>query len=104
MLVGHSFGGSILLKYLATEAYRIHIAGLFLVATPYWSGDEDWQIEHALPEDFAAKLPQIARIVLYHSRNDGEIPFAHLERFKAKLPRGNCLGARRRCPFFHRWA
>ncbi len=87
MLIGHSVGGSVLLKCLASGAYQKHIAGLFLVAAPYWGKDEDWQIdEYILPEDFASKLPQIAQIFLYHSRNDGEVPFAHLGHYQEKLP------------------
>ena len=87
MLVGHSVGGSVLLKCLAAGAYHKHIAGLFLVAAPYWGKDEDWQIdEFMLPEDFASTLPQIAQIFLYHSRNDEEVPFAHLGHYQEKLP------------------
>src|SRR5215471_3044208 len=49
--------------------------------------DEDWQInEFILPEDFASTLPQIAQIFMYHSRNDEEVPFAHLWHYQAKLP------------------
>src|SRR5690349_1221133 len=36
LLIGHSFGGSVLLKYLAEGTYRKPIAGLFLVSVPYW--------------------------------------------------------------------
>ncbi len=90
ILIGHSVGGSVLLKCLAFGAYQKHIAGLFLVAAPYWGKDADWQIdEFMLPEDFAAKLPQIAQIFLYHSRNDEEVPFAHLGHYQEKLPQAN---------------
>src|SRR5262245_59561075 len=42
ILVAHSVGGSILLKYLAEEQVEKPIAGLFLLATPYFGGDEIW--------------------------------------------------------------
>src|SRR5213595_1147847 len=35
-LVGHSLGGSFLLKYLSEEKVENAIAGVFLIATPYW--------------------------------------------------------------------
>ena len=36
ILVGHSFGGSVLLKYLAQGSYQKPIRGLFLVSVPNW--------------------------------------------------------------------
>ncbi len=87
ILVAHSVGGSILLKYLSEEQIEKPIAGLFLLATPYFGGDENWNYpEMNLPHDFAAKLPAIPRIFLYHSRDDEVVPFAHLAMYAAKLP------------------
>jgi len=89
MLIGHSLGGSFLLKYLAEEKIEKPIAGIFLMAAPYWGGD-GWQYEGyetiALPEGFAAKLPGGAPIFLYHSRDDEIVPFAHLALYAEKLP------------------
>jgi len=82
LLVGHSFGGSVLLKYLAEDTYQEPIAALFLVATPFWGpGFRDF----ALPDDFAVALKGIP-IVLYHSRDDPEIPVSHLRRYQEHLP------------------
>jgi hypothetical protein len=39
-----------------------------------------------LPHDFAAMLPAIPRIFLYHSRDDEVVPFAHRMLYAAKLP------------------
>jgi len=87
ILVAHSVGGSILLKYLSEEQVEKPIAGLFLLATPYFGGDENWNYaEMNLPPDFSTKLPAIPRIFLYHSRDDEVVPFAHLARYAAKLP------------------
>src|ERR1700712_3766167 len=36
ILIGHSLGGSTLLKYLSEEKPEISIAALFLVSTPHW--------------------------------------------------------------------
>jgi uncharacterized protein len=83
ILVGHSFGGSVLLKYLAEGTHRKPIRGLFLIAVPYWDAKkfEDF----ALADDFPSRLPA-SKIFLYHSRNDPMVPFAHLRDYEEKLP------------------
>lgn len=87
ILVGHSLGASVLLKYLSEEEVEKHVVGLFLVATPYW-GVEDWEVdEYALREDFASKIPKEMLVFLYHSRDDEVVPFAHAALYAEKLPR-----------------
>ena len=82
LLVGHSFGGSVLLKYLAEGTYERPIAAIFLVSVPFWRPDFR---DFALPEDFAAHLPS-APTFLYHSRDDPEVPASHLLRYQEHLP------------------
>ncbi|MFT9847789.1 alpha/beta hydrolase [Aneurinibacillus sp. REN35] len=90
LLIGHSLGGSVLLKYLSEKTTNRSISGLFMIAAPYWGKDDDWQVEeYTLPENSASKLPQIAQIFLYHSRNDEFVPSAHLEHYKKRLPQAN---------------
>src|SRR5262245_60364807 len=36
ILVAHSFGGLVLLKHFVVRQVREHIAGIFLVAVPFW--------------------------------------------------------------------
>lgn len=86
ILVGHSLGALILLKYVSEEEVEKPVAGLFLVATPYvgtggWEFDED-----ALREDFAAEIHLRLPVFLYHSHDDEVVPFAHLAQYEAKLP------------------
>ncbi|MDB5049119.1 MAG: serine hydrolase family protein [Fibrobacteres bacterium] len=86
ILIGHSLGGSVLLKFLSEEKYEKPIAGLFLVAVPFW-GKDNWQAdEFLLKNDFAASLPPIGKIFLYHSRDDDGVPFSHLGHYAKKLP------------------
>lgn len=86
ILVGHSLGALILLKYLSEGEVQKPVAGLFLVATPY-VGTGGWEFEDdALREDFAAKLPARLPVFLYHSHDDEVVPFAHLALYEAKLP------------------
>jgi predicted alpha/beta hydrolase family esterase len=86
ILVGHSLGASMLLKFLSENEIKNKIAGIFLISTPFWSGDEDWVKGLKLKEDFAKKLPGNIPVFLYHSRNDEEIPFTHLALYRQKLP------------------
>jgi predicted alpha/beta hydrolase family esterase len=86
VLLGHSLGGSVLLKYLSEEPFSHPIAGMFLVATPFWGGDKDWHAEWMLPEDFATRLPSVGKVFLYHSKEDPNVPFGHLQRYAASLP------------------
>jgi uncharacterized protein len=76
ILVGHSLGGSTLLKYLSEERHDISISGLFLVATPYWKSNMK---EFQLKENFQTSLKKIPSIFLYHSKNDTVVPFEHLK-------------------------
>jgi predicted alpha/beta hydrolase family esterase len=89
VLVGHSLGGSFLLKYLVEARMENPIAGIFLIAVPYWGGD-GWKYEGyqkvALPDNFASKLPSGTPIFLYHGRDDEVAPFAHLALYAGKLP------------------
>ena len=87
ILVGHSLGGSVLLKYVSEEAFRKPFAGLFLIAAPFW-GAKGWRHEpFTLARGFASKLPRRSPIFLYHSRDDEEVPFAHVKIYARRLPR-----------------
>jgi predicted alpha/beta hydrolase family esterase len=83
LLIGHSFGASVLLKYLSETVRRPAIAALFLVATPFWGPDF---AEFALPPDFGVRLRDVSPLYLYHSRDDPEVPFEHLKRYSRVLP------------------
>ena len=87
ILAGHSFGASMILKYLSENSVNKRIKGIFLIATPFWDGNEDWQIGLKLQKDFADKLPDEVPIFFYHCEDDEEIPFSHLEQYKQKLTR-----------------
>jgi predicted alpha/beta hydrolase family esterase len=87
IFVGHSLGASILLKYISEERTEEGVAGVFLIATPYW-GAADWEVaEFALRDDFPAALPGEVPIFFYHSRDDEVVPFAHLTLYAGRLPR-----------------
>ena len=86
ILVGHSVGSSMLLKYLSEETVDASLAGIFLIAAPYW-GAGGWQLdEFTLDEDRASKLLKALPVFFYHSRDDDVVPFAHLAMHADKFP------------------
>lgn len=89
LLVGHSVGASVVLKYVSESMVEKPIAGIFLIACPFWGGDgwryEGWE-ELALPNELSARLPKDTSIVLYHCRDDEVVPFEHLALYADILP------------------
>lgn len=86
VLVGHSAGGSTLMKFLSEEVVDKEIAGIFLIAAPYF-GKGGWEVDDGdLAEGFASRLPQRAPVFLYQSRDDEVVPFAHLALYTRALP------------------
>jgi predicted alpha/beta hydrolase family esterase len=86
ILVGHSLGASLILKYLSETTIQKKISGIFLLATAFWSGNEDWVKGLMLKDDFPGKLPGDIPISMYHSMDDDEVPFEHLALYAKKLP------------------
>ena len=85
IVFGHSLGGSVALKYCAQMGFDEKVAGLICAGTPYW-GTSDWEEEWALPEGWPGDGPPLPPTILFHSRDDEEIPFAHLDRYARRLP------------------
>lgn len=86
IIVAHSLGASLLLKYLSESPPPHHIRAIFLLATAFWQGTEDWVKGLMLKEGFAADLPTDTPISMYHCKDDPEVPFDHLALYKQSLP------------------
>lgn len=86
ILVGHSFGASMILKYLSENRIRKKIDGLFLIAAPYWNGDEDWKQGIKLHRSFANRIPENIPIFLYQCEDDEVVPLDHLEFYIKNMP------------------
>ncbi|MDO6761870.1 alpha/beta hydrolase [Tamlana sp. 2_MG-2023] len=87
ILVGHSFGASMILKFLSENPVQTELKGIFLIATPYWNGNDDWIQGLMLKDNFADKLPDNVPMFFYHCKDDEEIPFSQLQDYKEKLNR-----------------
>lgn len=85
ILVGHSLGASMLLKYLSENKVTKKINGIFLLATPFWRGDEEWKEGLKLHENFSDRLPKETPVFLYHCHDDGEVGFEHLSLYAKAL-------------------
>lgn len=85
ILIGHSLGGSVLLKYLAEEQPDRPFGGLFLIAAPYW-GMDNWDVaEYAMPTQ-PLDLRGVPAVYLYHSKHDTVVPVQHLLTYQRQLP------------------
>ena len=85
ILVGHSLGASMLIKYLSENKIKKKIAGVFLAAPPFWSGDEDWVQPLKLRDDFHCNLPKNVPIFFYQCKDDEEVPFSQFNHYKRDL-------------------
>lgn len=86
ILIGHSLGGSVLLKYLSEAGFDKSISGLFLIAVPYW-GVSGWKVaEFELQKDFASRLPFLPHVFIYHSKDDEVVSSSHINYYSRQLP------------------
>jgi pimeloyl-ACP methyl ester carboxylesterase len=78
----------VVIKVLADGDLKQSIAGVFLIATPFWHDHEVWRWKEVeLPKDAAALLRIEVPVFLYHGRADEVVPFSHLEMYAKALPR-----------------
>lgn len=89
LLVAHSLGASMLLALLSESDIQKNVAGIFLLATPFWQGNDDWVIPFKLHSGFAANLDQNTPLFFYHCTDDEDVSISHLGIYKQKLPWAN---------------
>jgi hypothetical protein len=87
ILVGHSIGASVIAKFLTEKAPRPDVAGIFLIATPFWHDHEVWRwADVELPPDASSRFPVGIPIYLYHGQDDEVVPSSHLDMYAGLLP------------------
>jgi predicted alpha/beta hydrolase family esterase len=85
LVVGHSLGGSVALKYLAAARPPCEIAGLFLVSVPWW-GENGWGYEEfGFDDAMAEQLPSVPTF-LYRSRDDPDVSAKVMSEYARRLP------------------
>jgi predicted alpha/beta hydrolase family esterase len=88
ILVGHSIGASVLIKLLTESEPKQSLAGIFLIAAPFWHDDEVWRWKEVeLPKDVSTRLPDGVPLFLYHGRDDEIVPFSHVAMYAKAFPR-----------------
>jgi predicted alpha/beta hydrolase family esterase len=88
VLVGHSVGASILIKWMSERETEKPIAGMFLLACPFWGG-KGWLYpgyEGLMLTDSSLNRPTSSPIFLYHCRDDEIVPFDHLALYAQIIP------------------
>jgi predicted alpha/beta hydrolase family esterase len=87
VVVGHSVGGYLLLKFLAEEQPALPVRAICILAAPFPSGDATWTIGgFELPDHFADLLPGGAPVFLYASQDDETVPYAHRDLYAGAIP------------------
>lgn len=86
VLVGHSVGGTLLIRQLAERPPSPKLAAIVLIATPFvgaggWPGDE-----FALADDLGSRLPQGVPVLLFHGLDDDTVPPAHADLYARAIP------------------
>ena len=90
IVVGHSVGASTLIKFFCENESEKTVAGIFLIAAPYWGGDMGWTYDGyetlALPPKIDASRFKNVPIFFYHSQDDEVVPFDHLSLYADRFP------------------
>jgi len=85
-VVGHSVGGTLLVRALIEQPPSQRLSVLVLVAAPFvgaggWSGDEP-----ELPDDLGARLPPGVPVHVFHGLDDDTAPPAHADLYVRAIP------------------
>ncbi len=87
ILVGHSLGGIFLAKYLSETDFPKTIKATILVAAPFDDvGRKESLVSFRLPSSLEKFIKQGGTIYLVHSKDDPNVPFKQLEKYKQALP------------------
>jgi len=92
ILVGHSLGGSFLVRYLSENDLSRKIKALFLISTPH----DDQNLSEPLVEfnvqlSLERLVKQCPKIYLINSKDDPVVPESELEKYKKELPNAEVI-------------
>jgi uncharacterized protein len=87
LAVGHSIGASVLIRRLAGGDHGQTLAGVFLIAAPFWHDDKVWRWEEVeLPKDAGGRLAGGPQLFLYHGGKDEIVPVEHVGLYAKTFP------------------
>lgn len=97
VLVGWSLGGMFLLKYLSENKTPFSIRSLFTISAPagYYEletepGNDCASFQFVF-DNVAGIQGDVPKIVLFHSEDDFLVPYEHVEKLKAALPKAELI-------------
>jgi pimeloyl-ACP methyl ester carboxylesterase len=86
ILVGHSVGGTILLKVLSEHSSARNLGAVVLIAAPF-VGKGGWAAEELqFPPDLGARLPAGVPIHFFHGLDDETAPPLHVDLYARAVP------------------
>jgi len=92
ILIGHSLGGIFLVKYLAENTAAKKIKATIIVAAPYDAEGCDQSLgDFILPPSLDNLSKQGGKIYLFLSKDDPQVPFVELDKYKKALPEAQAL-------------
>lgn len=86
ILLGHSLGGSFLVKYLSEEVFPRRIRATFIIAAPFDQDEDRALVEFVPPPSLGLLEQQGGRLFFYHSLDDTIVSPAEIEKYKKHLP------------------
>ena len=87
LLIGHSIGGTILIRTLADDPPKLSFGGIFLIAAPF-VGDGGWHSEDLAPLlDLGATLPRTDADLSLSRKQGQTAPFEHVHLYAKAIPR-----------------
>ncbi len=85
IVVGHSLGAAMVLRFLEAAEARSAPRGCVLVSAPWMIGDERLRGFFMSELDFDVLMWKASRFVVIHSKDDKVIPFDHAEKYASVL-------------------
>jgi predicted alpha/beta hydrolase family esterase len=96
VLVGHSVGGTILVKLLSERVSPPNPSAICLVAAPF-VGAGGWSFDDlSFPADLGARLPRNVPLHFFHGLEDDIAPPSHVELFGRAVPQARIYRLRGR--------
>jgi pimeloyl-ACP methyl ester carboxylesterase len=86
VVVGHSVGGTLLIKSLVERPPDVALAAIVLIAAPFVGGGGWPGEEFELPGNLDALLPATVPVHVFHGLEDDEVPPAHADLYARAIP------------------
>ncbi len=89
IFIGHSLGGTFLIKYLSENRFDKNIKALFLISAAITGGQKEYQLDSfSISVDSITKLQELTeQIFIVHSKDDTVVPLSDFEILRQHLPK-----------------